>query len=338
MLDSVPGKLLKLVGHTMTLPRRHFLRLAGAAALPGVCQIANAQTYPTRPVRIIVGYAPGVAPDVVARLIGPFSSGRLGQQIIVDNRPGAASNIATEAVVRAPADGYTLLLVPSTSTHNATLYDNLNFDLIRDIAPVASIASAPFVMVVTPSFPAKTVPEFIAYAKANPGKINMASAGIGTASHVFGELFSMMAGVELLHVPYRGNYYPDLLIGQVQVAITNIATAIEHIRAGKLRALAVTTVTRLEVLPDIPAVAEFVPGYEANGWYGIGAPKRTSTEIIRKLNDEANTVLADPKLRTRLLDLGNVPMSMTSAEFGEFIADEIKKWGKVIRTAGIKVE
>jgi len=205
----------------MKLPRRHFLRLAGAVALPGVCQIANAQTYPTRPVRIIVGYAPGVAPNVVARLVDPFLSERLGQQIIVDNRPGAASNIATEAVVRAPADGYTLLLVPSTSTHNATLYDNLNFDLIRDIAPVASIASAPFVMVVTPSFPAKTVPEFIAYdAKAKPGKINMASAGIGTASHVFGELFSMMAGVELLHVPYRGNYYPDLLSGQVQVAIT----------------------------------------------------------------------------------------------------------------------
>jgi len=226
--------------------------------------------------------------------------------------------------------GYTLLLVPSTSTYNATLYDNLNFDLIRDIAPVASIAGAPFVMVVTPTFPAKTVPEFIAYAKANPSKINMASAGIGTASHVFGELFSMMAGIEMLHVPYRGNYYADLLSGQVQVAITNIATAIEHVRAGKLRALAVTTVTRLEMLPDIPAVAEFVPGYEASGWYGIGAPKRTSTEIIRKLNDEIDAAVADPKFRTRLLDLGNVPMSMTSAEFRKFIADETKKWAKVL--------
>jgi tripartite-type tricarboxylate transporter receptor subunit TctC len=323
----------------MTLPRRHFLHLAaGAIVLPGASQTANAQAYPTRPVRIIVGYAPGIAPDVVTRLLTPFLSERLGQQIIVDNRPGAANNIATETVVRAPADGYTLLLVPSTSTYNATLYDNLNFDLIRDIAPVASIAGAPFVMVVTPSFPAKTVPEFIAYAKANPSKINMASAGIGTASHVFGELFSMMAGVEMLHVPYRGNYYADLLSGQVQVAITNIATAIEHVRAGKLRALAVTTVTRLEMLPDIPAVAEFVPGYEASGWYGIGAPKRTSTETIRRLNDETNAVLADPKLRTRLLDLGNVPMSMTSAEFGKFIADETKKWAKVIRTANIKPE
>jgi tripartite-type tricarboxylate transporter receptor subunit TctC len=323
----------------MTLPRRHFLHLAaGAVVLPGESQIVNAQGYPTRPVRIIVGYAPGIAPDVVTRLLAPFLSERLGQQIIVDNRPGAANNIATGAVVRAPADGYTLLLVPSTSTYNATLYDNLNFDLIRDIAPVASIAGAPFVMVVTPSFPAKTVPEFIAYAKANPGKINMASAGIGTASHVFGELFSMMAGVEMLHVPYRGNYYADLLSGQVQVAITNIATAIEHVRAGKLRALAVTTVARLEMLPDIPAVAEFAPGYEASGWYGIGAPKRTSTEIIRKLNDEINAALADPKFRTRLLDLGNVPMSMTSAEFGKFIADETKKWAKVIRTANIKPE
>jgi tripartite-type tricarboxylate transporter receptor subunit TctC len=323
----------------MTLPRRHFLHLAaGAAVLPGASQIVNAQGYPTRPVRIIVGYAPGIAPDVVTRLLAPFLSERLGQQIIVDNRPGAANNIATEAVVRAPADGYTLLLVPSTSTYNATLYDNLNFDLIRDIAPVASIAGAPFVMVVTPSFPAKTVPEFIAYAKANPSKINMASAGIGTASHVFGELFSMMAGVEMLHVPYRGNYYADLLSGQVQVAITNIATAIEHVRSGKLRALAVTTVTRLEMLPDIPAVAEFVPGYEASGWYGIAAPKRTSTEIIRKLNDEINAALDDPKFRTRLIDLGNVPMSMTSAEFGKFIADETKKWAKVIRTANIKPE
>jgi tripartite-type tricarboxylate transporter receptor subunit TctC len=265
----------------MKLPRRRFLHLAaGAAALPTISRIAKAQSYPSRPVRMIVGYPAGNAPDIIARLMGQWLSERLGQQFVIENRPGFGGNIGTEIVVRSPPDGYTLLLPVSTNAVNATLYANLNFNFIRDIAPVASVANAPFVMVVTPSFPAKTVPEFIAYAKLNPSKINMASGGNGTAPHIFGELFMSMTGVHLVHVPYRGAYMPDLLAGQVQVVFGPIAQSVELVRTGRLRALAVTTAKRLEVLPDVPSVGEFVPGYEAVGWYGIGVPKNTPAEII----------------------------------------------------------
>jgi tripartite-type tricarboxylate transporter receptor subunit TctC len=323
----------------MKLPRRKFLHLAaGAAALPTVSRIARAQAYPSRPVRIVVGYPAGNAPDIIARLMGQWLSERLGQQFVIDNRPGFGGNIGTEVVVKAPPDGYTLLLPVSTNAVNATLYTNLNFNFIRDIAPVASVANAPFVMVVTPSFPAKTVPDFIAYAKANPSKINMASGGNGTAPHIFGELFMSMTGVHLVHVPYRGAYMPDLLAGQMQVVFGPIAQSVELIRTGKLRALAVTTAKRLEVLPDVPSVGEFVRGYEAAGWYGIGAPKNTPAEIIDKLNEATNGALADPKLKARLADLGVRPMPMTPVEFGTFIADETEKWGKVIRAANIKPE
>jgi tripartite-type tricarboxylate transporter receptor subunit TctC len=323
----------------MKLPRRKFLHLvAGAAALPAVSRIAWADTYPSRPVRLIVGFPAGNASDILARLIAHSLSERLGQQFVVENRPGAGGNVGTEVVVKALPDGYTLLLVLSANANNATLYANLNFNFIRDIAPVASVVDAPYAMVVNPSVPAKTVPEFIGYAKANPGKLNMASAGIGGATHVFGELFMMMAGVNLLHVPYRGNFMPDLLGGQVQVVFAPITHLIEYIRTGKLRALAVTSATRSATLPDIPAMAEFVPGYEASGWYGIGAPKNTPTEIIDRLNKEINAALADSKMKARLADLGAVPMSMTPAEFGKFIASETEKWGKVIRAANIKPE
>ena len=323
----------------MKLFRRQFLHLAaGAVALPAVPRIAWAQAYPTRPVRIIVGFPVGTATDINARLIAPFLSERLGQQFIVDNRPGAASNIGTEAAARAPADGYTLLAVTSINTVNSTLYDNLSFDLIRDIAPVAGTLRSPNVMAVNPSVPAKTVPEFIAYAKANPGKLNMASVGNGSSSHVAGELFKALAGVDLIHVPYRGNYFPDLLGGHVQVAFSPIPAAIGYIRAGTLRALAVTSETRSDALPNIPTVGEFVPGYEASLWVGIGAPKNTPAEIIDKLNNEINAVLADPSMKARLAGLGAEPMPMTPAEFGKLIADETQKWGKVIRGANIKVE
>ena len=323
----------------MKLFRRQFLHLAaGAVALPAVPRIAWAQAYPTRPVRIIVGFPVGTATDINARLIAPFLSERLGQQFIVDNRPGAASNIGTEAAARAPADGYTLLAVTSINTVNSTLYDNLSFDLIRDIAPVAGTLRSPNVMAVNPSVPAKTVPEFIAYAKANPGKLNMASVGNGSSSHVAGELFKALAGVDLIHVPYRGNYFPDLLGGHVQVAFSPIPAAIGYIRAGTLRALAVTSETRSDALPNIPTVGEFVPGYEASLWVGIGAPKNTPAEIIDKLNNEINAVLADPGMKARLAGLGAEPMPMTPAEFGKLIADETEKWGKVIRGANIKVE
>jgi len=323
----------------MKLPRRSFLQLAaGAAALPAISRIASAQTYPTRPVRLLVGYPAGLAPDIVARLLGQPLSERLGQQLVVENRPGAGSNIATEAVVRAPPDGYTLLEVTSANAVNETLYENLSFDLIRDIAPVASIGGLPFVMVVKPEIPAKTVPEFIAYAKANPGRINMASPGIGTASHVFGELFKMMTGINLVHVPYRSNFMPDLLAGQVQVAFTSVLTSISYIRDGKLRALAVTSAKRLEVLEDIPTVAESVPGYEASAWQGVGAPKGTPAGIIGTLNKEINVCLADPVMKMRLVALGVEPVSMTPAEFGKFNADEIGKWSEVIKFAGIKPE
>ena len=297
-----------------------------------------AQVYPARPVRIIVGFPAGNAPDIVARLVGQRLSERLGQQFVIENRPGAGSNIATEFVVRAPPDGYTLLLATAANAINATLYSNLNFDFVREIAPVATIGRSRFVMVVNPALPAKTVPEFIAYAKANPGKINMASPGIGSSPHIFGALFEMLAGVDLVHVPYRGSIMADLLSGQVQVYFSSTSSSIGYIRTGKLRALAVTTATRVEVLPDIPAMDEFVPGYEASGWNGVGAPKRTSTEIIEKLNNEISAVVADPEMKARLVGLGVEPMSMTPAEFGKLIADEAAKWGKVIRAAHIKAE
>jgi len=320
------------------LPRRQFLHLAaGVTALPVLSRNANAQTYPTRLVRLIVGFPAGNASDIFARLIAQSLSERLGQQFVVENRPGAGGNVGTEVVVRA-SDGYTLLLVLTSNAINTTLYANLNFDFIRDIAPVASIVDAPYAMVVNPSVPAKSVPEFIAYAKANPGKLNMASAGIGGATHVFGELFMMMAGVNLLHVPYRGNFMPDLLGGQVQVLFAPITHSIEYIRTGRLRALAVTPATRSSALPGIPTMAEFVPGYEASGWYGIGAPKNTPTEIIDRLNKEINAALADPKIKARLADLGAVPMPMTPAEFGKFIAAETEKWAKVVKAANIQPE
>jgi tripartite-type tricarboxylate transporter receptor subunit TctC len=323
----------------MKLPRRTFLHLAaGAAALPAVSRIARAQEYPTKPVRIIVGFAPGGGADIAARLIGQWLSERLGQSFVIENRPGAGSNIATEAVVRAPSDGYTLLLVSAPAAINATLYEKLSFNFIRDIAPVASISHVPHVMVVHPSFPAKTVPEFIAYAKANAGKINMASAGNGSTPHVAGELFKMMAGVNLIHVPYRsaGPALTDLLGGQVQVMFDNMASSIEHIRAGKLRPLAVTTTMRSETLPDVPTVSEFVPGYEVSNWFGVGAPKATPAEILDRLNKEINASLADPKLRARLADLGGTPLVGSPADFGKLIATETEKWAKVIRAANIK--
>ena len=319
----------------MKLPRRQFLHLAaGAAALTVLSRNASAQTYPTRSVRFIVGFPAGNASDIFARLIAQSLSEQLGQQFVVENRPGAGGNVGTEVVVRASPDGYTLLIVLTSNAINATLYANLNFDFIRDIAPVASIVDAPYAMVVNPSVPAKSVPEFIAYAKANPGKLNMASAGIGGATHVFGELFMRMAGVNLLHVPYCGNFMPDLLGGQVQVVFAPITHSIEYVRTGKLRALAVTSAA----LQETPTVAEFVRGYEASGWYGIGAPKNTPTEIVDRLNKEINAALADPKMKARLADLGAVPMSMTPAEFGKFIADETEKWAKVVQTAYIKPE
>jgi tripartite-type tricarboxylate transporter receptor subunit TctC len=324
----------------MKLPhRRRFLHLvASAATLPAVSRMARADTYPTRPVHLIVGFAAGGAPDIVARIMGQRLSERLGQPFIVDDRPGAASNSATETVVRAPPDGYTLLLVTSTNTTNAALYDKLSFDFSRDIAPVGAIIRVPFVMVVSPSVPAKTVPEFIAYSKANPGKITMASAGIGSTPHVFGELFKSMTGIDMLHVPYRANYYPDLLSGQVQVAFSPIPGSIGYIRTDKLRVLAVTSATRSDALPDIPTVGDFVPGYEASGWSGISAPRNTPIEIVDNLNKEINLALADPKMKERLADLGGVPMPMTPADFRRFIAEDIEKWTKVIQVANIKLE
>jgi tripartite-type tricarboxylate transporter receptor subunit TctC len=323
----------------MKLPRRKFLHLAaGATALPALSRIASADIYPSRPVHMIVGFPASNASDIIARLIAQSLSDRLGQQFIVENRPGAGSNIGTEMVVRAAPDGYTLLLVAPSALINATLYPNLNYNFIRDVAPVGSIGSSSFVMMVNPSVPAKTVLEFIAYARANPGKINMASAGTGTATHVFGELFKIMAGVDLVHVPYRGSFLPDLLGGQVQVAFGPIAQSAELIRTGKLRALAVTTASRSTALPDIPTVGEFVSGYQASAWYGVGAPKITPAEIIGRLNKEINAVLADPKIEGQLADLGFIPIPMTPAEFGKLIANETEKWAKVVRAANIKPE
>jgi tripartite-type tricarboxylate transporter receptor subunit TctC len=325
----------------MKLPRRQFLHLAtGAAALWGISRIARAQAYPSRPVRIIVGFTAGGNFDLTARLISQWLSQRLGQQFIVENRPGASTNIATEAVVRAPADGYTLLLGGAVNAINATFYERLNFDFIRDIAPVASLIRFPNVIDLNPSLPAKTIPEFIAYAKANPGKVNMASSGNGTSQHLSGELFKMMTGVNLIHVPYRGapQALSDLVGGQVQVSFDPLPPAIELIRSGKVRALAVTTATRSEALPDVPTVGEFVPGYEASGWNGIVAPRNTPVEVIQKLNNEINAALADPRTKAKLADLGGIVVAGSAADFGKLITDETEKWGKVIKFAGIKAD
>jgi len=325
----------------MSHPRRRFLHLAsGAIALPAVSRIARAQAYPTRPVHIVVGLPPGGNQDLIARLIAPWLSERLGQQIVIDNHPSASNNVAAEAVIRSPPDGYTLLLVGSYNAINASLYDKLGFDFMRDTAPVASLIRAPSVLLVNPSVPARTVPEFIAYAKANPGKLNMASAGSGTPPHIAGELFKMMTGVNMLHVPYRGGgpALVDLLGGQVQVLFGSMAASIQHIRAGKLRALAVTTVERSAALPDIPTVASFVPGYEASTFFGLSAPRATLPEIVERLNREINAMLVDPVAKARLADLGGEVLALSPADFGKLIADETEKWAKVIQAANIKPE
>ena len=325
----------------MKLPRRQFIRLAtGAVALPAIPRLASAQSYPSRPVRLIVGFPAGGSADIVARLIGQSLSERLGQPFIIENRPGAGSNIGTETVVRAPPDGYTLLMVSAANVTNATLYDNLNFNFIRDIAPVAFMDRVANVLEVNPSVPAKTVPEFIAYAKANPGKINMASGGTGSSQHVAGELFKMMAGVDLVHVPYRGvaPALTDLLAGQVQVLFDTVPASLPHIRAGKLRALAVTTAARSEALPDVPTVGDFVPGYEASSIHGIGAPRNTPADIIDRLNKEVNAALADPKFKARIADLGGIVAVGSPADFGKIIAEETEKWAKVVKFSGAKAE
>jgi len=323
----------------MKLLRRQFLHLvAGAVALPVLSRTSWALDYPTRSVRIVVGFPAGTSSDIVARLIAQWLSERLGQQFVVENRPGAGTNVAAETVVQASPDGYSLVWVTQTNAINGTLYHSLKFNFIQDIQPVAGVIRVPTVMMVNPSVPAKTVPEFIAYAKANPGKINMSSPGIGSANHVLGELFQMMAGVKLIHVPYRGSQFPDLLSGQVQITFNPLPSSLNFIQTGKLRALAVTSATRQAALPDVPTVGEFVPGYEGTAWFGIGAPKNTPKEIVDKLNQEINTGLADPKLKARLEELGGVPMSMTPADFGKFITDETEKWGKVVKFADLKVE
>jgi tripartite-type tricarboxylate transporter receptor subunit TctC len=326
---------------TVELPRRKFLHLAvSTAALPVASHLVWAQSYPSRPVRIIVGFAPGGTSDISARLVGQWLSERLGRQFITENKTGAAGNIAAEYVVNAAPDGYTLLVFASAAAINATLYTNLNFNFVRDIAPVASILRVPNVILVNPSFPAATVPELIAYGKANPGKINMATAGIGSTPHIFGELFKMMTGVNLLTVHYRGGgpALTDLLGGQVQVMFDPVGEAVGYIKTGRLRALAVTSATRLPTLPDIPTVGDFVPGYEAEGWSGMGAPRNTPVEIIDTLNKEINAGLADPKMNARLTDLGSTPLAQSPGDFGKLFADEINKWAKVIQFANIKAE
>jgi tripartite-type tricarboxylate transporter receptor subunit TctC len=325
----------------MKTPRRQFLRLAaGAAALPAVSRLAQAQAYPTRRVRLIVAVAAGGGADIVTRLMGQWLSERLGQQFIVENRPGGGTNIGTEMVVHAPADGYTLLQVNLAHAINATLYDKLNYNFLRDIAPVAGIVGVSNVVEIHPSVPAKTLPEFIAYAKANPGKINMGSAGNGSSSHMAGELFKMLAGVNLVHVPYRGQgpAMTDLLGGQLQVIFATTPGTTEYVRIGKLRALAVTTRARAEALPEVPTVADFVPGYEASQWYGFGAPKNTPPEIIERLNKAVNAALVDPKMKARLADFGGTVMPGSPADFGKLIAEETEKWGKVVKFAGIKAD
>jgi tripartite-type tricarboxylate transporter receptor subunit TctC len=325
----------------MGVRRRELLRLAaGAAALPFAARIAHAETYPSRPVHIIVGFAPGTGNDITSRLIAQWLSDRLGRQFVVENRPGAASNLAVEMVARANPDGYTLMSVGPAAAINAALYKNLSFDFLRDIAPVAGTMRVPNVMVVGPSVPAQTLPEFIAYAKANPGKINLATSGPGSTLNTFGQLFAMMTGVSLVAVTYRGGSaaFVDLLAGQVHVMFGPLSEAIGHIRSGQVRALAVTTTVRSPILPDVPSIGEFVPGYEASTWYGIGAPRNTPGEIVTKLNAEINAGLADAKMKERFADLGGVPLPMSSAEFGNLVAGETEKWGKVIAFAGIKAE
>ncbi len=325
----------------MKLPRRTLLHLAaGAAALPAVSRIAWAQDYPSRPVRIVVGVTAGSASDIIARLMGQWLSERLRQPFVIENRPGAGTNVAAEAVVRSAPDGYTLLLVTAANAINTSLYEKLSFNLSRDIAPVAAISREPNVVVVNPSVPTRTVPEFIAYAKANPGRINMASAGNGTTSHLAGEMFKMMAGIDLVHVPYRGGgpALTDLLAGQVQVFFPPMVVPIGQVRAGRLRALAVTTATRSDALPDIPTVGEFLPGYEGSIWYGLGAPKATPAEIVNKLNKEVNAALDDPKMKARLADFGGTPLPGSPVQFGKLITEETEKWAKVVRAANIKAE
>jgi len=325
----------------MNFPRRTFLQLtAGAAALPALPPIARAQAYPAKPVRFIIGYTSGGSADITARLMGQWLSDRLGQPFIVESRPGAGTNIATEAVVRSPPDGYTIFLVAPANAINATLYDKLNYNFLRDIAPVAGIIRFPNVMEVNPLVPAKTVPEFIAYAKANPGKINMASSGNGSTIHMSGELFKMMTGINMVHIPYRGGApaLTDMLGGQVQVMFDNVPTSLEHIRSGALRPLAVTTATRLGLLPDVPTVAEFVPGYESSAWYGIGVPRNTPPEIIDLLNRVVNAGLTDPNLKTRFTDLSAVVLPGSPADFGKLLVDETEKWGKVVKFAGVKAD
>jgi tripartite-type tricarboxylate transporter receptor subunit TctC len=325
----------------MNLQRREFLRLTvGAAAIPALAPVAMAQGYPTRPVHVIVGFPPGGAADTLARLLGQWLSERLGQPFIIENRPGAAGNIATEAAVKSPADGYTLLLVVANNAVNATLYDKLNFNFIRDIAPVASVARVPGSLDVNPSIPVHTVPEFIAYAKANPGKLNMGSSGVGSPQHVSGELFKMMTGVDLVHVPYRGGALAvaDLLAGQVQVVFDVLPESVGHIRAGKLRSLAVTTATRSEALPEVPTISDFVPGFETSAWFGIGAPRNTPIAIIDKLNIEINAALAEPKLEARFADLGATVAPGSSSDFGKLVVDETEKWAKVIKFSGLKAD
>ena len=324
----------------MELPRRQFLRLAAAStAVPALSPIAWAQAYPSRPVRIIVGSTPGGPPDILARLVGQWLSERLGQPFVIENRPGAGQNTGAEAVVRAPADGHTLLLVTTANAINATLWDKLSFNFIQDIAPVASLIRQPYAMLVHPSVPAKTVPDFIDYAKANPGKLNMASVGNGTGTHVAGELLMMMAGINMVHVPYPGGApaFTDLIAGQVQVMFGALAGGIEHVKAGNLRALAVTTATRSEALPDIPTVGDFVPGYEASAWFGIGAPRNTPPEIVDKLNMEINAGLADPKIKARLADEGGGEFALSPADFRKLIAEETEKWAKVVRAVNIRI-
>jgi len=321
--------------------RRRFLQLAaGAAALPAASRRGWSQGYPTRPVRLIVGFTPSGPTDISARLIGQWLTERLGQPFVIENRPGAGSNIAIDAVVNSAPDGYTLLVVSTSATVSMTFYKNLNFNFIRDIAPVAGIVRVPLVMVVHPSVPAQTVPEFIAYAKTNPGKINMASVGNGTTPHMAGELFKMMAGIDMLHVPYRGASpaLTDLIGGRAQVMFEGMLSLVEHLRAGGLRPLAVTTATRSQLRPDLPTVGEFLPGYEASVWFGIGAPKATPAEIVDKLNKEINAGLADPRLKARLADLGGTALVVSPAEFGTLFAEDTEKWGKVVRAAGIRPE
>ena len=325
----------------MKIPRRRFLLLAtGAAALPAISTFARAQAYPTRPVRLVLGYTPGGSADLTGRLMGQWLSERLGQPFVIENRPGGGTNIATEAVIRAPPDGYTLLLVAPANANNATLYDKLNFNFLRDSEPVAGIIRFPNVVVVNPSVPVKSIPELIAYAKANPGKLNMASSGNGSTIHMSGELFKMLTGVDMVHVPYRGGApaLTDLIAGQVHVMFDNIPTCAEHVKSGKLRGLAVTSTTRSAVLPDLPTVADFLPGYEASAWYGIAAPKGTPPEIIELLNKETNAVLADPRAKARFADVGAFLLPGSVADFTKLLENETDKWGKVVKFSGAKVD